>query len=111
MENEKDNHQKDHAKEKIILFVIGVLVGAVISTGAFFAYINIAGIGNSSSHSHSMQKHSGTPPEKPSGDNEQSDTPPEMPNGENGSDNQNDNSPSKPDKEDNSGSNNNSNNS
>ena len=95
MENEKDNRQKDYAKEKIILFVIGVLVGAVISTGAFFAYINIAGIGNSSSHS--MQKHSGTPPEKPSGDNEQSDTPPEMPNGENDSDSQNDNSSSKQD--------------
>ena len=94
MENEKDNHQKDHVKEKIILFIIGVLVGAVISTGAFFAYINIAGVGNNSSHSHSMQKQSGTPPEKPSGDNEQSNTPPEMPNGENdsGSNNNSNNS-------------------
>ena len=111
MENEKDNNHKDHVKEKIILFIIGVLVGAVISTGAFFAYINIAGIGNGSCNSQSIQKHSGTPPEKPSGDNEQSDTPPEMPNDENDSDNQNNTPPEMPNDENDSRSNNNSNNS
>ena len=68
---------KDVTKEKIILFVIGVLTGAVISTGAFFAYIKLAGIDTSSNQS--MQMPGGTPPEIPSGN--QSGTPPEMPSG------------------------------
>ena len=37
MENENIK-KKDTTKEKIILFVIGVLVGAIISTAAFFVY-------------------------------------------------------------------------
>lgn len=78
MENEEIK-KKDITKEKIILFVIGVLVGAVISTGAFFAYIKLAGVGNSGQ---SMQMPSGTPPEMPNG--EQGGTPPEMPNNEDG---------------------------
>ena len=32
----EDNKKKDTVKEKLIIFVIGVLIGAVISTGAFF---------------------------------------------------------------------------
>ena len=49
MDNEKPI-TKDTTKEKIILFVIGVLTGAVISTGAFFAYIKLAGIGTSNTN-------------------------------------------------------------
>ena len=94
MENEKETNHKDHAKEKIILFTIGVLVGAVISTGAFFAYISLAGIGNSNNQS--MQMPGGTPPEKPSGDNEQSGTPPEMPSDRNESNDENETSSEKP---------------
>ena len=75
MENNQNNN-KDIAKEKIILFVIGVLVGAVISTGAFFAYIKLAGIGSDNSNNQSMQMPGGTPPEMPSGEGQ----PPEMPN-------------------------------
>ena len=78
MENEKPI-TKDTTKEKIILFVIGVLTGAVISTGAFFAYIKLAGVGTTSGNQ-SMQMPGGTPPEMPSGS--QSGTPPEMPNGD-----------------------------
>ncbi|MBQ3432776.1 hypothetical protein IJG22_00555 [Candidatus Saccharibacteria bacterium] len=78
---EKENTiTKDTTKEKIILFVIGVLTGAVISTGAFFAYIKLAGIGTSNTNQ-SMQMPGGTPPEMPSGD--QSGTPPEKPSGNN----------------------------
>ena len=40
MENEI--RQQDEGNQKIILFAIGVLVGAVISTGAFFAYIKLS---------------------------------------------------------------------
>ena len=78
MENEKPI-TKDTTKEKIILFVIGVLTGAVISTGAFFAYIKLAGIGTTNNNQSMQMPGGGTPPEMPSGD--QGGTPPEMPSG------------------------------
>ena len=78
MENEKPI-TKDTTKEKIILFVIGVLTGAVISTGAFFAYIKLAGVGTTSGNQSMQRPGGGTPPEMPSGD--QNGTPPEMPSG------------------------------
>ena len=89
MENE-NLKKKDVTKEKIILFVIGVLVGAVISTAAFFVYTKTLGTGNatSSSSSQQMSGGGGTPPEMPSGENGpngQGDTPPEKPSGENNS--------------------------
>lgn len=98
MENE-NTIKKDFLKEKIILFVIGVLVGAVISTGAFFAYIKMAGVGCNSGE-HSMQMPGGTPPEMPSGENGpsgQGGTPPELPSGQDESDSQKETSPEKPD--------------
>ena len=95
------NRQRDGANQKIILFVIGVLVGAVIATGAFLAYIKIAGVDSSNT---TMQmpsgpgenggpgssNNNGTPPELPSGSgNNNSGTPPEMPNSSNNSQNNN----------------------
>lgn len=78
MENENIN-KKDGAKEKIILFVIGVLLGAVISTVAFFVYTKTLGTNNSGDSSQQMQG-GGTPPEMPSGENSQNGgTPPEKP--------------------------------
>lgn len=82
MENEIRNEKKDVAKEKIILFVIGVLVGAVISTAAFFVYTKTLGASSDNGSSASQQMPGGTPPEMPSGDNSgngQGGTPPEMP--------------------------------
>ena len=58
-------------KDKIILFVIGVLVGAVIATGAFYIYTSTNNCNNQSN-----QMNGGTPPEMPSGQ-----TPPEKPDG------------------------------
>ena len=89
MENENIN-RKDTAKEKIILFVIGVLVGAVISTAAFFVYTKTLGTGSatSSSSSQQMPGGGGTPPEMPSGENGsngQGGTPSEKPSDENNS--------------------------
>ena len=88
MENENIN-RKDVQKEKIILFVIGVLVGAVISTAAFFVYTKTLGAGSATSDSSSQQMPGGgTPPEMPSGENGangQGGTPPEKPNDENNS--------------------------
>ena len=84
MENENIK-KKDTLKEKIILFVIGVLVGAVISTAAFFVYAKTLGTNNSASDSSSQQMPGGgTPPEMPSGQN-QGGTPPEMPSNTNSS--------------------------
>lgn len=78
MENEKNNknHKKIFTKERIILFTIGLLTGAVIATAAFFIYVNVAGVGTGNSNQ-SAQMPDGTPPEMPEGE-----TPPEMPEGE-----------------------------
>lgn len=88
MENE-NLKKKDTLKEKIILFVIGVLVGAVISTAAFFVYVKTLGTSSSTSGSSSQQMPGGgTPPEMPSGENGsngQGGTPPEKPSDENNS--------------------------
>ncbi len=89
MENE-NLKKKDVTKEKIILFAIGVLIGAVISTAAFFVYTKTLGAGNatSSSSSQQMPGGGGTPPEMPSGENGsngQGGTPPEKPSDENNS--------------------------
>lgn len=62
-------------KDKIILFIIGVLVGAVIATGAFFVYNKSTNTCNNVN----TQMNGGEPPEMPSGQNGQ---PPEMPNGQ-----------------------------
>ena len=86
MENEKIKH-KDTAKEKILLFIIGVLVGAVISTAAFFVYTKTLGTSSNTNDS-SRQMPGGTPPEMPSNENSsnsQGSTPPEMSNDENAS--------------------------
>ena len=64
-------------KDKILLFVIGVLVGAVIATGAFFIYTK----SSCSSNNRDMQGPGGN---RPSMQNSESGQPPEMPNGENG---------------------------
>lgn len=70
MENENIK-KKDTSKEKIILFVIGVLVGAAISTGAFFVYAKTLGTSSNTSDSSSQQMPGGggTPPEMPSNTN------------------------------------------
>lgn len=60
-------------KDKIFLFIIGVLVGAVISTGAFYVYTTT---NNNNCSNTKMQ----TPPEMPSGQNGQ---PPEKPTNSN----------------------------
>ena len=68
MDNENIK-KKDVVKERILLFVIGVLVGAVISTAAFFVYAKTLGISNSGDSSSQQMPGGGTPPEMPSGEN------------------------------------------
>ena len=85
MENERV--RKDETKGKIILFAIGVLIGAVIASAAFLICVNTLGVNNNSGSSMQMPG-GGTPPEMPSGDSSQSGqsqqgTPPEMPSNNN----------------------------
>lgn len=78
-----ENNRKDDTKMRISSFIIGVLVGAIISTGAFIISVNVLGAKNNNSQSSQMQG-GGTPPEMPSGGNSQNGQPPAMP-GENNS--------------------------
>ena len=86
-----ENNHKDDTKMRILSFIIGVLVGAIISTSAFIISVNVLGANNSSNGQSSQIQGGGTPPEMPSGDNSNSQggQPPAMP-GEN-SDSQNSN--------------------
>ncbi len=68
-------------KDKIILFVIGVLVGAVISTGAFYIYTTTTKSCDCSSSN--TQMNGGQPPEMSSGQNSENGQPPEKPDGDN----------------------------
>lgn len=61
-------------KEKIIIFIIGLLLGAIISTGSIYFY-TVANNSNSD-NGQGMQMNGGTPPSKPnehSQDNSNSD--------------------------------------
>ena len=53
-------------KDKILLFIIGVLVGAIIATGAFYVYIKTSSSTNDSSQ---MGMPGSNPPSMPSGQN------------------------------------------
>jgi len=70
-------------KDKIFVFIIGTLVGAIIATGAFLVYSNTTKCNDCSN----TQFKGGEPPEIPSGENG---NPPEKPGSEDG------NPPSKP---------------
>lgn len=73
-------------KDKVMLFVIGALVGAIIATGVFFIYTKI------NSNNSGMMGPGGNPPSMPNGQNGESNTPPEMPSENNFQNNtQNDN--------------------
>lgn len=97
MENENIK-KKDTAKEKILLFIIGVLVGAIISTSAFFVYAKTIGSSNIDNSS-SRQMPGGTPPEMQNNESNQNGTSPEKPDNqtnqnENQSETSSNNSPS-----------------
>ena len=74
-------------KEKIIIFIVGLLVGGVIASGAFLIYTKTT---DKNCSAETTQMNGENPPEKPSGE---SGEPPEMSNGENGQ------PPEKPDSE------------
>ena len=75
-------------KDKIMLLVIGVLIGAVISTGAFYIYTTTNGFCNCNNQNTQMNNGE-QPPEKPDGENGQ---PPEKPSNDNTQNSNNQNS-------------------
>ncbi|MBQ9684673.1 hypothetical protein IJV57_04355 [Candidatus Saccharibacteria bacterium] len=83
-----ENNRKDDMKMRILSFIIGVLVGAIISTSAFIISVNVLGANKSSNGQSSQMQGGGTPPEMPSGENGQGGQPPAMP-GESSSQNSN----------------------
>ena len=74
-------NKKDSSNNKIVIFIIGVLFGAVISTGAFLISVNVLNANNSNNSNSNSSQQMGTPPEMPSGENGQQGggTPPEKP--------------------------------
>lgn len=78
----------NNLKEKIIIFAIGLLVGAVISTGAFCAYTLTSN--NHNCKGKVMQIQKGNPPamnNNSQGQNNQGGQPPEMPSDNNSQNN------------------------
>ena len=53
-------------KDKIVLFIIGVLVGAIISTGSFYIYTKT--INSCDCTNTNMMMDGNEPPEKPDGE-------------------------------------------
>lgn len=78
-------------KNKILTFIIGVLVGAIITTAGFLIYEKVNNNSNSMPNGERPQmmegENGGTPPEKPDGETGQNNngTPPEMPSKDNSS--------------------------
>ena len=73
-------------KDKILLFVIGVLVGAIISTGAFFVYTKATTTWDTNSNNQ-IGMPGGNPPSMQDGQSGQNGQTPEMPNGNNSENN------------------------
>lgn len=68
-------------KDKILLFIIGFLAGAVVATGIFYIY-TIKTDNNCTNNN--TQMNGGQPPEMPGGQNSENGEPPAKPEGDNG---------------------------
>lgn len=64
-------------KEKVMIFIIGLLLGSIISTSAFVVYSKTSSCNNHANMS------GGTPPSSSNNQNSQNGQPPEMPNNNN----------------------------
>lgn len=82
---------KDIMGEKIIIFIIGLLLGAVIATGAFMVCTKTCH--NKGSRGEIMQLPNGN---QPSTNNNQNNQPPAAPSGDNSQNNQNGQPPDMP---------------
>ena len=73
-------------KEKVMIFIVGLLLGAIISTGSIYFY-TIAN--NSENNSQNIGMNGGNPPSMPNGQNGERGNPPSMPNDNNTQNNNN----------------------
>ena len=80
-------------KNKILPFIIRVLIGAILATGGFFIYENAKGTDNQTVNSFENRRQM----KAPEGDFD-GQTPPDMQNGENSSDSNSSTRPTRPDK-------------
>ena len=62
------NEWREDMKDKLLIFIIGVLVGAVIASGTFFVYMKSSTCNNNNQQ---MQMPGGTPPSMPNEQNGQ----------------------------------------
>ncbi len=76
-------------REKIIIFIIGLLLGAIISTGSIYVYTVTNG---TKDNNQNMSMNGGNPPSIPDGQNGGFNGPPDMSNGGNNQDNTSTNS-------------------
>lgn len=83
-------------KNKILPFIIGVLIGAILATGGFFIYENAKGTDNQAVNSFENKRQM-----KGQGGDFDGQTPPDMPDGENNSDSNSSTRPTRPDKNNN----------
>ena len=83
MENENSDRKSKCGSEKVILFIIGTLLGAVIASSTFLIRAHVLIDKNSNSGSQQSQQ-GGTPPDMPSNQSGQSgqNQPPEKPSSE-----------------------------
>ena len=65
-------------KDKIVIFIVGLLLGAIISTASIYVYT----LANNSNNNNNMntQMNGGNPPSMPNGQSNGNMQPPEMPN-------------------------------
>ena len=70
-------------KDKLIIFVTGLLLGAIISTASIYFYTLANDSNNSSKNNNEMQMNGGNHREMPNGNFDRNETPPQMPNGNN----------------------------
>ncbi|MBR2704553.1 MAG: hypothetical protein IKE91_03695 [Clostridia bacterium] len=73
-------------KDKILVFIIGVLVGAIVATSVFFVYEKKNSSSSNDSNQGVQMRDGETPPDMPNGERpnmQDGETPPEKPEGEN----------------------------
>lgn len=67
-------------KDKLTIFIVGLLLGAIISTASIYFYTLANDSNNSNQNNNEMQMNGGNPPEMPNGGFGGNGTPPQIPN-------------------------------
>ena len=84
MESINVNGKKDDTREKILLFIVGLLVGALIATAAFLVCVKTLGVSAAPGGGQQIEQMQGGP----GGQSDQNGQPPALPDGSNDSNSQ-----------------------